>query len=188
MARSSVSLWVRDVEFEPRPPRRTGPRRRGPNKLQRRKHAEIERLLAEGRDRIGRLTEKEFLVAGAALYAGEGFKTPGGVGFANTDPRMVVFFCAWLRRFFEVDERRLRVRLYLHQGLDLEAAERFWSQLTAIPTEQFGAPYRAVADQTRRRSKHPMGCATVRYGCSRTHRAVMGLVEALLSCDDCIPG
>ena len=35
VSKSSVSLWVRDVEFEPRPRRRTA-RRREPNALQRR--------------------------------------------------------------------------------------------------------------------------------------------------------
>ena len=51
----------------PRPPRG---RRRAPNALQRRKLAEIDRLVEEGRARIGRLSEREFLVAGVALYAG----------------------------------------------------------------------------------------------------------------------
>jgi hypothetical protein len=57
---------------------------------------------------LGRLSEREFLVAGVALYAGEGSKTDGDVRFANSDPRMIVFFCSWLRRFFEIDEARLR--------------------------------------------------------------------------------
>jgi transposase len=70
VSKSSVSLWVRDVEFRPRPPRRA--RRRGPNALQQRKAAEIERLAAEGRRRVGTLSEREFLAAGAALYARRG--------------------------------------------------------------------------------------------------------------------
>ena len=131
--------------------------------------------------RIGQLSEREFLVAGIALYAGEGTKRDGAVTFANSDPRMILFFCVWLRRFFEPDESRLRVRLYLHQGLDLEAATSFWSTLTGIPTEQFGRPYRAIPDPSIRRSKHPLGCPAVGYSCSRTHRAIIGLTEALLS-------
>ena len=144
VSKSSVSLWVRDVDFSPPPRRRTGARRGPPNALQRRKQEEIDRLLAEGRERIGRLAEKEFLVAGTALYAGEGAKRDGSVRFANSDPRMILFFCTWLRRFFDVDERRLRVSLYLHAGLDLDRAQQFWSDLTAIPTDQFRKPYRAV--------------------------------------------
>jgi predicted transcriptional regulator len=123
VSKSSVSLWVRDVAFVPRPRVDRG-RRRAPNALQRRKQAEIDRLLAEGRERVGRLSEREFLVAGVALYAGEGTKADGAVRFSNSDPRMIVFFCAWLRRFFEIDESRLRVRLYLHEGLDLSPQRR----------------------------------------------------------------
>jgi hypothetical protein len=75
-----------------------------PNALQRRKRAEVDRLLAEGRDRIGRLRQREFLLAGVALYEGEGSKGDGRLRFANSDPRMIVVFCTWLRRFFEIDE------------------------------------------------------------------------------------
>lgn len=186
VAKSSVSLWVRDVEFSPlpRPPRG---RRRDPNALQRRKRAEIDRLVEEGRARIGRLSEREFLVAGVALYAGEGTKRDGAVRFANSDPRMILFFCCWLRRFFEIDESRLRIRLYLNEGLDLAAAIAYWSELTAIPAAQFGKPYRAVPDPTIRHAKHVHGCVTVSYSCSATHRSVMGLVRALLG-DAAIPG
>jgi transcriptional regulator with XRE-family HTH domain len=179
VSKSSVSLWVRDVAFEPRPPATRG-RRRAPNALQRRKQAEIDRLLEEGRSRIGRLSEREFLVAGVALYAGEGSKTDGEVRFANTDPRMIAFFCAWLRRFFAIDEARLRVRLYLHEGLDLAASVAFWSGMTGIPPSQFRKPYRAVPDLTIRHTKHVHGCVSIGYSCSATHRSIMGLVGALL--------
>ena len=186
VSKSSVSLWVRDVEFTPlpRPPRG---RRRAPNALQRRKQAEVDRLVEEGRARVGRLSEREFLVAGVALYAGEGSKRDGALRFANTDPRMIVFFCAWLRRFFEIDEGRLRVRLYLHEGLDLAGAVDFWSGATGIPTSQFLKPYRAVADPTIRHTKHVHGCVSIGYSCSVTHRSIMGLVGALLG-DAAIPG
>jgi hypothetical protein len=186
VSKSSVSLWVRDVEFTPRPRVDRG-RRRAPNALQRRKQAEIDRLLAEGRARIGQLSEREFLMAGVALYAGEGTKGGGSVQFANNDPRVIVFFCGWLRRFFEIDESRLRVRLYLHQGLDLAAATAYWSELTGIPPTQFLKPYRAVPDPSIRRAKHVHGCPSVRYSCSATHRSIMGLVGALVS-GAAIPG
>jgi hypothetical protein len=101
---------------------------------------------------------------------------------------MVAMFCTWLRTCFEIDESRLRVRLYLHEGLDLDAAQSFWSDRTGIPPSQFTAPHRAVPDPSIRRSKHPMGCPSVVYSCSRTHREVMGLVHALLPSTSRIPG
>ena len=185
VSRSSVSLWTRDVPFDPRP-RRSAVERR-PSSLAVAKQREIDELLAEGRQRIGHLTDREFLMAGVALYAGEGSKTDGAVKFANSDPRMIAFFCAWFRAFFMPDEARLRCRIYLHEGLDIAEAEAFWSALTGIPLSQFGKGYRAVADPTIRTNKHAFGCAYVVYASSRTHREVMGLVHALLS-SEAIPG
>jgi hypothetical protein len=186
VAKSTVSIWVRGVDFVPRPRNRGAPSQRlHPMHVAR--LAEVEHLRSEGVARIGELTRKEFLVAGTAMYAGEGSKTDGRVTFANSDARMILFFVQWLRAFFPVDETRLRLRLYLHQGLDLDATNQFWSRLTAIPTSQFGAPYRAVPDSSLRSKKHPLGCPSIVYNCTRTHRAIMGLVEALLTCPS-LPG
>ncbi len=133
------------------------------------------------------LSDEAFFVAGVALYAGEGSKTDGEVRFSNSDPEMVRLFCAWFRHFFAIDEQRLRGRIYLHHGLDLSAAEEFWSVVAHIPTTQFHKTYRAVPDPSIRRNKHQHGCFSVGYGCSRTHREVMGLVRALLS-SEALPG
>jgi hypothetical protein len=198
VSKASASIWTRDVEIDSvalaeRRRRRWldgnhGARRRIPNALQRRKQIEIERLQDEGRQRIGRLTEREFLVAGLALYAGEGSKTDGDVKLANSDPLNVSFFLSWLRRFFDLNEHRLRLTLYLHQGLDLDQATRFWVDLTGIPASRMRKPYRAVPDPSIRRSKHPLGCASVALASVSTHRAITGMIAALLSCDTSFRG
>lgn len=159
----------------------TGGRSRKPNKLRLAKLAQIEALRADADERLNDISHQEFLVAGLALYAAEGGKTDGEVTFANTDPRMILFFCTWLRRFFAVDESRLRLRLYLHEDLNIEQANAFWSELTGIPLASFRKPYRAAADPSIRKSKHPLGCPSVVYGCSRTHRGIIAMVDALLS-------
>ena len=185
VSKSSVSLWVRDVVFVPNPRRRTRPPR--VSSLHLRKIEEIERADAAAIEGVGRMNDRELQLVGVALYLGEGFKRDGQVGMANTDPSVLRMFVTWLRRCFSIDESRLRVRLYLHEGLDLDAAELFWSDLLEIPRAQFRAPYRAVADPTRRRSKHVYGCPAVTYCHSTIHRSVMGLVRALSSMD-ALPG
>ncbi|HJR24896.1 MAG TPA: hypothetical protein VJ804_05450 [Acidimicrobiales bacterium] len=198
VSKSSASLWCRDVAIDApalaarRRERHLrgneGARARGPNKLQLRKAAEIEEMRTAGITAIGQLSDRELLLVGTALYAGEGSKTPGEVRFANSDPRMIVLFVEWMRRCFGVQLDDFRLRLYLHEGLDLEAANRFWSELTGIGLERFRRPYRAVPDPSIRRSKHPMGCPSVCVTSMRLHRRVMGLVDALLSSSVCLPG
>lgn len=194
VSKASASLWCKDVEIDEQELARRrrerfltgneGARQRGPNKLQRAKQAEIEDARLQGLRAVGRLTDREFLVAGLAYYSGEGSKTGGAVKFANSDPRLLAFFLAWLRRFFDIDESRLRLKLYLHEGLDLDAADRFWSDVTGIPRSQFIKPYRAVPDPSIRNTKHVFGCPAVSYSCTRTHRRIMGMIDALLSFSD----
>jgi hypothetical protein len=179
VSKSSASVWVRDVAFVPSARRAGGRRRRHP--WHEAKLRSIQQLDVMGRHLIGELGWKAFLVAGVALYAGEGSKTYGSVAFANTDPAMIEFFCTWLRTVFSIDESRLRVAVYLHQGLDINKAEEFWSSLTGVPRQQFTKPYRAIPDPTIRTNKHAYGCAYVKYSCVEVHRSIMGLVRALLS-------
>jgi hypothetical protein len=197
-SKASASLWCRDVEIDQEvlDQRRRerflagneGARRRGPNKLQRRKMAEIEEMRVAGIGEVGELSDRDLMVVGIALYAGEGSKTPGEVRFANSDPRMIRFFVEWMRRCFGIEPSEMKLRLYLHEGLDLDVANEFWSTLTGIPVARFRAPYRAVPDPSIRRSKHPMGCPAVCVTSTRLHRRVMGLVDALLSLPGSEPG
>lgn len=180
VSKSSASVWVRDVDFVPKP-RSRGNRVTKPHPAHLRKLAEIEEMNRWGTEQIGELSDKEFLVAGAALYWGEGHKTDGEAALANTDPDAIRLFVAWMRQFFDIEESRWRGSTYLHQGLDLDAAQQHWAQVSGIPVSQFHAPYRAVPDATIRLTKHEYGCFTARYGSARVHRAVMGVVRALVS-------
>jgi transcriptional regulator with XRE-family HTH domain len=191
VAKSSVSTWVRDVAFDPSS-RRSAVTHRRPrgidHPLRRRKLAQLEQLRVEGLERIGSLSDREFLVAGLGLYAGDGAKGDMAVRFANSNPELIAFFCRWLRRFFEVEEDRLRLVLYLHEGLDLDGARLHWPEVTGIPQTQFGRPYRAAADATIRHNKHEHGCAHVGYSCSRTQRTILALGQALLVADGALGG
>jgi hypothetical protein len=103
VAKSSVSVWVRDVDFDATSRRSTVTRRRprgSDHPLRRRKLAQLEQLRKEGLERIGTLSDREFLVAGLGLYAGDGGKGDMAVEFANSNPALVGFHCRWLRWFF----------------------------------------------------------------------------------------
>ncbi|MGK2887856.1 MAG: hypothetical protein ACSLE8_24285 [Rhodococcus sp. (in: high G+C Gram-positive bacteria)] len=180
VAKGSVSVWVRDVDFTPKP-RNRGHSAHQPHPLHVKKLAEIERCRAEAEAEYGELSKRDRDIFALGLYAGEGAKTGNHVSMANTNPAYLAVFVAWLREEFTVDESRLRARLYLHEGLDIVGATRFWSDALSIPASQFHRPYRALADESRRRSKHRFGCATVVYSSVSTHRRVMARIAAITS-------
>ena len=106
---------------------------------------------------------------------------------ANTNPTYLRAVLHWLRTSFGISEERLRARIYLHDGLDLAAAQRFWSEALGVAPQQFHKPYRAVADASIRSRKHQNGCATIVYSDSLLHRRVMARVRAIASRFD-LPG
>ncbi len=179
-AKSSASLWTRGVEFTPRP-RNRGLVAARPHPAHLRKLAEIEECREWAAGAVGEMSDRDLFMAGLGLYAGDGAKTGAEVRFANSNPQLVELFCRWFRTYFEPDEARLRLSLYLHQGLDLDAANRHWATVTGIPVAQFYRPYRAAPDSSIRSVKHEHGCAHVRYACTRTMRMVQGLLDALVS-------
>lgn len=178
-AKSSASKWTQGVAFTPRP-RNRGEGVTKPHPLHLRKLAEIEECRRWAADLLGTMDDRDLLLAGIGLYAGDGSKTGLDVRFANSNPDLVRLHCRWLRRFFEIDEHRLRVSLYLHEGLDLDAATRQWSLVTGIPADQFLKPYRPASDVGIRHNKHEHGCCHVRYNSAQTLRKILGLLEALV--------
>jgi len=111
VAKGSVSVWVRDVDFVPKP-RNRGHSSHQPHPLHVKKLAEIERCKAEADQLFARLTPRERDLFALGLYAGEGEKSDKRVSMANTNPVYLRVFVTWLREEFVVDEARLRVRLY----------------------------------------------------------------------------
>ncbi len=91
VSKGSVSVWVRDVEFVPRP-RNRGHGGQRPHPLHIRKLAEIERCRVEAEALIGTLSARDLTMFCLALYAGEGSKTEGAVSLANTDPILLRAF------------------------------------------------------------------------------------------------
>jgi Putative ATPase subunit of terminase (gpP-like). len=186
VARSTVSVWVRDVDYDPRP--RTGGHPPGPEHPMRlRRLAELDRCHQEGLAWVGALDARDLTMFSLGLYAGEGDKGGTVVGLANTNPRYLRLFVTWLRGEFDIDEHRLKARLYLHEGLDLSTATLFWSRVLDIPPERFRSPHRPADRAKLRRVKHPYGCATVTYTSSLTARRLLARVEAIASPFD-LPG
>lgn len=104
---------------------------------------EIEELKSKGIKEIGKLTERDFFIAGAALYWAEGFKKDSRLGFANSDPKMAKFFLKWLIEICKVpkEELRLRVGLNISHKNRIKEVEHYWSKLTGIPLSQFQKPF-----------------------------------------------
>ncbi len=147
VSKAAVSLWVRDL---PRPARLsyTESRKRSAEGV--RRYWETERAVREAKREaaraaaaaeIGHLSQRELLIAGAIAYWCEGSKNKpynrqDRVIFTNSDPAMILFFLRFLGAA-GVAPHMMTYRVYIHETADVQAAERFWLDLTGADPTQF---------------------------------------------------
>ena len=150
VAKSSVSLWVRDL---PTPPRLSYAECRKRSAEGARRYWAAERPIREARRaaarevaaaEIGELTDREILIAGAIAYWCEGSKSKphrrsDRVAFMNSDPSLIKFFLRFLDTT-GTPRTDLAFRVFIHESADVESAQRFWMDVTGASPAQFRTP------------------------------------------------
>jgi len=93
---------------------------------------------------IGELTSREILIAGAVAYWCEGTKrrsiqSAERIVFVNSDAGLIRFFLRFLATA-GVQRNDLTFCVAIHESANVEAAQRFWEEVTGAPAEQFTRP------------------------------------------------
>lgn len=139
-SKSSVSNWVRDIELTPSQLdvlRLRNPALNGQliGVRVRSERARAERLRSQVEGRRAARRGDSFHAAGCMLHWAEGSKDSNVVQLSNSDPAMVVFFLAFLRRFFEVPDEKVRIQCNLQADdpADVRAIEYFWLRTLGLP-------------------------------------------------------
>jgi hypothetical protein len=135
---SSVSNWVRDVPINEEHRRALSRRvvighRQGSQansaraRERRRSFQEVGRVLAR--------RQEPNHAAGAMLFWAEGSRARNAVVFTNSDPDMVRYFVAFLRRYFDVPEKRFAVtcNLFADHVERQHEIEQFWLDTLELP-------------------------------------------------------
>jgi transposase len=146
VARSTLSLWLRDVPLTEDQQRALD--LRGSEGISRRARAiraaaaqRRVQIHKEARGQVTRLNESELFVAGLVAYWAEGAKnkpwrTGTRVSFLNSDPAMIRLFLSWLR-LIGVEPDRLQFRVQIHESGDVSRAERFWAEVVGVENASF---------------------------------------------------
>ena len=191
VSRSSVSLWVRDVERGREQRERLVERvRLGPVVAGERKAArarEVRRAhQAEGR-RLAREADASY-AAGCMLYWAEGSKARNAVKLTNSDPDLLVYFVRFLRRHFNVANDRLRV--YCNLFADHVDAQReiedFWLDRLALTRASLRATTVNTYSKYSRKlrtNKLPYGTTAVVLHDTRIAQTIYGSIQELAGFD-----
>jgi predicted transcriptional regulator len=145
VAKSSVSLWVRDVRLNPKTLSGIKQRSHSTVAIEKRRNSRLENENVKKRytidlasKEISKLTRNELFLVGIALYWGEGTKKKRGVAeFTNSDPIMIKVMKRFFLEICKVPKEKFRGHVYVHSHLPPSTAVMYWSKISAIPTKQF---------------------------------------------------
>jgi len=85
------------------------------------------------------ITDKKILeLALAILYMGEGTKKKIETSMGSSDPLILKFFLAALKRLYDFDIKKIKCQLNLRADQSPEKMKRFWSKELSVPINNFG--------------------------------------------------
>jgi transcriptional regulator with XRE-family HTH domain len=187
VSKSSVSLWVRDIELsaaqiarlhERNPacnPERNGAATQKANGLAR-------RLEYQTQGRVLARRDDAFHAAGCMLYWAEGSRRRNAVVFVNSDPAMMRYFARFLRRCFAVPNEKFRVRCNLFADhLDRQREiEQFWLDVLGVPrtclTKSAVNVYSKYSKK-KRRNKLPYGTCSLTVHDTQIAQSIYGAIQ-----------
>jgi len=139
------------------------------------------------KEEIGRLSQRELCLVGAALYWGEGWKntkkprrTPT-IAFSNSDPFMIQFFLRFLREVIEIPEEKIIGSIQIHPHIAVSRAIAFWKSITKIPKSRFYIRYQVSKASNGKRPHRllPYGTLELRVSAQKQFWRIKGWINAL---------
>lgn len=190
VAKSSVSLWVRNVtltrqqlvalkdnmnSFETIEKRR----------LSRLQNEDVKRkaIMFHAGKEIKKISQRDLQIIGLCLYLGEGSKAQRGAAkIANSDPAVIKIMMRYFREICLVPEKKFRGHIHTYSHLNVKKAEIYWAKVSGIPKSQFYKTYSkpSIASKGKKDST-PYGTLDVTICSTKLYLQIMGQIEKIKS-------
>ena len=159
VSKGTASIWVRDIILsveqleklnKSAEIKRDRGRFLGAFKQKQKWQEEMQQAKEDGKSILEDLSSRELLIAGLALYWGEGSKKKRTIEFCNSDPKMIQFLLVWLEASFDIHKADITCWVSINQ-IHQEREQRvkdYWAEITAIPLSQFtGTSFKKVVNK-----------------------------------------
>jgi hypothetical protein len=191
VAKSTISLWVRDIPLDDEHRRaleKANPAVNGRQVGQRAwsRQCRNERRRAQEHGRALARRGDPLHCAGCMLYWGEGSKGRNGVAFTNADVEMLRFFLRFLRESYGVsdDAMSLRINCHLGNGLSLDELEQWWLTELGLPRSCLRTSTVNRASRSSKGARRPLvhGTAQLRVGSTWIIQSIYGAIQEYAGC------
>lgn len=192
VSKGSLSLWLRDISLTPAQLARVQYKNEAIknnfikfNELKKLQSQRCKNLIAaDATQEIDGISKRELKFIGIALYWAEGHKAHAhSVDFVNSDPYMIKLMMRWFREICSVQEKRFRIRIYIHNPADIEQAVNYWSGITGVPICQFTKAYEKISSTSKRKSGNlvPYGICSIRISDIKLITRIQAWIKALMA-------
>ena len=187
VSKSSVSIWVRDIELTPQQHEALRAKNPAYNRQlsgwrQNAAKHRAKRVAAQESGRALARRSEPLHLAGCMLYWAEGSKRRNQLCFSNSDPEMVRFFIAFLKTYFDIRARDIRITCHLfadhieHQ----REVEQFWLNEAGLPGESLRKSVVNVYSRSSKRkriNKLPYGTCQVVVSRTWVLQSILGSIQ-----------
>jgi len=193
VSKSTVSVWCRDIKLTKEQIENLRQRKikggyagrmKGARMQYERRIKKIKDYEKKGVKEIGKLSDRDLLIAGLALYWGEGSKKTRRVSFSNSDPKIIKFIIKILRKVFKIKKDRLSAYIginRIHKDR-VEEVEDYWSKITGISRNQFTKTTLIKSKNKKRYSNFAVHYGTITIIVKKSsdlYYQIMGLINGL---------
>jgi len=184
---SSVSVWIRDIELTKEQHQELLRRNPAYNRqlsgttIQAARRREERIANQEAGRQLARRGDRLHL-AGCMLYWAEGEKARNALRFSNSDPEMVRFFVAFLKKYFDLRDDDIRITCYLftdHAECRHEI-EQFWLEVAQLSEQCLCKSYVNVYSKhgkKKRSNRLPYGTVRVVVNRTRVIQSIYGSIQ-----------
>jgi hypothetical protein len=187
VSKSSVSIWVRDIELTAQQEAALKAKNPAYNRQlsgwrQNAAKHRARRVAAQESGRMVARRSEPLHLAGCMLYWAEGSKRRNQLCFSNSDPEMVRFFVVFLKTYFDIRDTDIRITCHLfadhieHQ----RDVEQFWLNQAGLPGESLRKSVVNVYSRSSKRkriNKLPYGTCQVVVSRTWVLQSILGAIQ-----------
>ncbi len=188
VAKSSISLWVRDVRLTKQQLKALEDNMHSFEVIEKRRVSRLHNedtkrkaIMVKAGKEIKSISRRDLQIIGLCLYLGEGSKAQRGAAkLANSDPAVIKIMMRYFREICLVPEKKFRAHIHTYSHLNVEVAEVYWSQVSGIPRSQFYKTYSkpSIASKGKKDST-PYGTVDITVCSTELYLQIMGQIEKI---------
>lgn len=103
---------------------------------------------------IKKITEDDLKLLGSVLYWAEGnTKSRHALRFANSNPNIIKVIMKFFQRICKIPNEKIKARVHLHPNISQQESEKYWSEITGLPKDNFQKPQVQISKASKSKRK-----------------------------------